>query len=170
MQRRQFLNSLTSSFKGKKEVEDLVIRPPYYNDLDSFENCLKCEDKSCVSSCDENIIFIDENNLPQLNLNTPNGCSYCEECASSCELGVLQLDFAQKIDVTIQINQEKCLAWNRTMCFSCKEPCVDNAIDFSGMFSPKININKCTSCGFCVRRCPTNAIIISKQTTLKTDI
>ena len=39
------------------------------------------------------------------------------------------------------------------MCFSCKDPCLDNAIDFKAMFMPEIN-DKCTSCGFCLSRCP----------------
>ncbi|HIC79274.1 MAG TPA: 4Fe-4S dicluster domain-containing protein, partial [Sulfurovum sp.] len=29
-----------------------------------------------------------------------------------------------------------------------------------GMFRPTIDQNKCTSCGFCVYRCPSNAITI----------
>ena len=42
--------------------------------------------------------------------------------------------------------------------FSCKDPCVDNAIDFQGLFNPTIDLTKCTSCGFCVSVCPTDAI------------
>lgn len=46
------------------------------------------------------------------------------------------------------------------MCFSCKDPCLDDAIEFLGMFRPEIVTDKCTSCGFCLRACPTSAIEI----------
>jgi ferredoxin-type protein NapF len=45
------------------------------------------------------------------------------------------------------------------MCFSCKDPCLDDAIDFIAMFRPEINSN-CTSCGFCIKYCPVDAIEI----------
>ena len=34
----------------------------------------------------------------------------------------------------------------------------DNAILFNGMFNPVIDDEKCTACGFCLSRCPTQAI------------
>ncbi len=46
------------------------------------------------------------------------------------------------------------------MCFSCKDPCLDDAIEFIGMFRPEIIDDKCTSCGFCIKACPTQAIEI----------
>ena len=46
------------------------------------------------------------------------------------------------------------------MCFSCKDPCLDDAIQFLGMFRPEIDENLCTSCGFCLKVCPTDAITL----------
>ena len=37
----------------------------------------------------------------------------------------------------------KCLSWNQTMCFSCKDPCLDDAIDYF-QFSKQIN-NQCSA-------------------------
>ncbi len=37
---------------------------------------------------------------------------------------------------------------------------LENAIDFQAMFMPTINQDKCTSCGFCISRCPVDAIDI----------
>jgi ferredoxin-type protein NapF len=54
------------------------------------------------------------------------------------------------------------MSWNNTMCFSCKDPCLEDAIFFNAMFKPIINENKCTNCGFCVSVCPSNAIFIKK--------
>jgi len=39
---------------------------------------------------------------------------------------------------------------------------LDNAIEFLGLFKPSINDN-CTSCGFCISYCPTNAIILKER-------
>ena len=61
----------------------------------------------------------------------------------------------------LDIDLIKCLSWNQTMCFSCKDPCLDNAIKFLAMFRPEINTDNCTSCGFCIKVCPTDAITIT---------
>jgi len=162
MERRELFNSLTSSFRkdSKGEVKQSIIRPPYYLQEEDFEKCIECEDKKCVTSCDENIIIILEDGTPTLDLTTPTGCTFCDECAEVCELDVLQVESKKNINALIEIDILKCLSWNQTMCFSCKEPCIDNAIEFLGMFRPEIIQDKCTSCGFCVTRCPTNAITI----------
>ena len=65
----------------------------------------------------------------------------------------------RNINAKIEIDILSCLSWNKTMCFSCKDPCFENAIEFLAMFRPSIN-NNCTSCGFCIKTCPTNAIKI----------
>ncbi len=162
MERRELFNSLTSSFRGdsEQEVKESVIRPPYYAEMEAFSLCIECEDKMCATACDENIIILQEDGTPKLDLTTPTGCTFCDDCAEACTPDVLQVAKMRKIDALIEIDILKCLAWNQTMCFSCKEPCIDNAIEFLGMFRPTIDQDKCTSCGFCVHRCPTNAITI----------
>ncbi len=155
MKRREFFNSLASSFKQEKEK---VIRPPYFQDESIFfSNCTNC-DGACSSVCEENIIQIQEDKTPIL-VFTQSGCSYCDECAKACKYGVLKVENKHQIDVKIKIDVKTCLSWNQTMCFSCKDPCLDNAIDFLAMFKPHINEN-CTSCGFCIKYCPSGAIQI----------
>ena len=90
---------------------------------------------------------------------TSSGCTQCDECANVCPNAVLKLEYKKHINAKIEIDVLSCLAWNQTMCFSCKDPCLDDAIDFLGMFRPSIN-SSCTSCGFCIKTCPTNAIKI----------
>ena len=89
-----------------------------------------------------------------------SGCTYCDLCAISCQNGVLNIEDKKQIEAKIEIDILTCLSWQNTMCFSCKDPCLENAIDFLGMFRPTINQN-CTSCGFCIKVCPTNAIKIA---------
>ncbi len=160
MERRELFSSLASSLKGAvsapQETQERFLRPPYNNDESLFHNeCSKCEAK-CAAVCEEEIIKIASDSTPYLDFSR-SGCTYCDDCARACEYGVLILEAKKFIDATISINKSSCVSWNATMCFSCKDPCLDNAIDFQAMFMPEINA-KCTSCGFCISRCPTLAI------------
>jgi len=165
MKRRELFSSFASALRGdsKAEVKESIIRPPYYAELEAFSLCIECEEKKCATICDEDIIFIQEDGSPKLDLTTATGCTFCDEGAEVCELDVLQIDKMRKIDALIEIDILKCLSWHDTMCFSCKDPCIDNAIEFLGMFRPTINQDKCTSCGFCTYKCPTNAITIKSN-------
>ena len=157
MRRRELFSSLASSF-SKKEKQEKIVRPPYFNDESIFfTNCTSC-DGICSTVFEENIIIIQEDSTPKLDF-TNSGCTYCDKCAEVCPKEVLKLENKKNIDIKLEIDVLSCLSWNQTMCFSCKDPCIDNAIDFLAMFRPSIN-DKCTSCGFCVKVCPTNAIKI----------
>lgn len=157
MKRRELFSSLASSVSGKPKQEKL-LRPPYSSDESLFLNeCSKCDAK-CATVCEEDIIKIADDKTPYLSFSY-GGCTYCDECAKACEYGVLKLEDKRVINARVTINRANCLSWNHTMCFSCKDPCLDNAIDFKAMFMPEIS-DKCTSCGFCISRCPTDAIEI----------
>lgn len=157
MERRELFSSLTSSFK-KEEKKESAIRPPYYSDENAFdEQCINCE-SLCANVCEVNIINIASDKTPFLDF-SQSGCTYCDECANACEYDVLKLEDKRNINAKISIDILSCLSWNQTMCFSCKDPCLDDAIDFLAMFRPEIN-DKCTSCGFCAKVCPSNAIKI----------
>lgn len=157
MKRRELFSSLASSFKDN-EKQEKVIRPPYYNNEALFlSECIKCEGL-CANSCEVNIIVIQKDKTPKLDF-TNSGCTFCDECAKVCPSEVLKLENKKNISAKIEINILECLSWNQTMCFSCKDPCLDDAIEFLGMFRPQIN-EDCTSCGFCLKVCPTNAIKI----------
>ena len=157
MKRRELFSSLVSSFK-KDEKQEKILRPPYYeNEGIFFTNCRNC-DGLCATVCEENIIFIQEDSTPKLDLSN-SGCTYCNECATACPNEVLSIENKKYINAKMEIDMLSCLSWNKTMCFSCKDPCLDNAIDFLAMFRPSINSN-CTACGFCIKSCPTNAIKI----------
>jgi len=164
MERRELFSFLSSSIADiGKEKQESIMRPPYYNDINAFDTeCQNCDGK-CATLCQEQIIIIQEDKTPKLNL-SKSGCSYCDDCAIACELDVLKVEDLRNIDAGIRINEKKCLSWQGVMCFSCKDPCLDDAIDFKAMFMPTINQEKCTSCGFCISRCPSNAIDIKVLT------
>lgn len=158
MQRRELFSSLANSFT-KKEKQEKKIRPPYFKDIDSFDKeCINCNNE-CVTFCEESIIILDENKTPILDFSN-SGCTYCDKCALNCPNDVLQVEFKKRIEASIEIDILKCLSWHNTMCFSCKDPCLDDAINFLAMFRPSIDSQVCTSCGFCIKVCPADAIKI----------
>lgn len=162
--RRELFSSLSSSLKNivnesKTEKKEAVVRPPYFGDKNAFDiECQNCEGL-CATSCQEQIIIIGEDKTPHLDF-SKSGCTYCDECAIACEPNVLALENKKEIDVDIIISQKSCMSWNGVMCFSCKDPCLEDAIDFQGIFKPVINAERCTACGFCISRCPSFAIEI----------
>ena len=154
MKRRELFSSLASSLNTKKQEK--LLRPPYFEDESLFhKECNRCDAK-CAAVCEEDIIMIADDKTPYIDFSS-NGCTYCDECALACEFNVLNTEFKKPINAIVTIDKGNCLSWSHTMCFSCKDPCLDNAIDFKAMFMPEIN-DKCTACGFCISRCPTNAI------------
>ncbi|MGM0533165.1 MAG: ferredoxin-type protein NapF [Campylobacterota bacterium] len=150
--RRELFSAFRGSFQPK-EKKEVLIRPPYCVDEDAFaKECASCEGH-CAHACQERIIVLGEDNTPRLDF-SKSGCTYCDECALACPGEVLQVASKGQIDAHFEIDMLKCLSWNKTMCFSCKDPCLDNAITFLAMFRPSIDQDKCTSCGFCVGVCP----------------
>ncbi len=161
IQKRELFSSLVSSFKKGGQEGEIIIRPPYFDDKDGFlANCIKC-DGVCQSFCEEKIIVIKDDKTPVLDF-SKGGCTYCDECAKACEFGVLDIEHKRDIQIRVTIDMLKCLSWDKTMCFSCKEPCLEDAINFLGLFRPEIDTERCTNCGFCISACPTNAIKVKK--------
>jgi len=160
MEKRELFGSLTSGLRGNsKPKSEAILRPPYNSDESLFHNeCSNCEGK-CATVCEVEIIKIAEDKTPYLNFDN-NGCTFCDDCVSACEFGVLSLEAKSNVNANINISVSSCLAWNSVMCFSCKDPCLDNAIVFQGLFKPVIDESKCTACGFCISRCPASAIEI----------
>ncbi len=160
MKRRELFSSL---FSSKKKETELILRPPYYEDIDSFhKECINCIDTPCITFCEENIIVLNDDKTPKIDFSL-GGCTYCDECAKACPTEVLKVENKSLLNVKVEIDILQCMSWNNTMCFSCKDPCLDDAIEFLGIYKPSINYNKCTSCGFCISVCPTNAIKITTK-------
>lgn len=156
MERRELFSSLADSFSKEKKQES-VIRPPYYKDLNSFyKGCIDCNNE-CAAFCEENIIVIKEDNTPILDF-SQGGCTYCDECAKNCPNEVLTVENKKRVNAKFEIDILKCMSWHQTMCFSCKDPCLEDAVKFLGMFRPSIDEELCTNCGFCVNICPSQAI------------
>ncbi len=160
--RRGFFKSITKPLRQAEEETPLLIRPPYAKSESLFQSeCPSCESLACVASCDEQIIYIDqETKTPTLSF-AKNGCTFCDECAVACEKEVLSLENQESstyLSAIFKISLQACVAHHGVICNACKEPCIDDAILFNGMFNPIIDNERCTACGFCISRCPTEAI------------
>jgi ferredoxin-type protein NapF len=163
--RRDFLTAFRRPVEKIKhnagETESLSVRPPYGSLESLFQSeCPACESKACAAACEQEIIVIGADKTPILNF-SKTGCTFCEDCAIVCEAGVLSLDNtknAESLNARFRISTEACVAHHGVICFSCKEPCIEDAILFNGMFNPVIDDSLCTGCGYCLGRCPTKAI------------
>ena len=163
MERRDFFKNLTQSIQAPAEEKRKVLpRPPYFEKEEDFDKCMECAGL-CADSCETHIIRIFEDGTPYLDF-SQNGCTFCDECAKVCPENVLKMEFKNSVNVTIEIDPKKCMSWSKTICFSCKEPCMENAIEFTGMFYPEIVAERCTSCGYCIGCCPVDAIMIYPKT------
>ena len=160
MERRNFFKNLTQSIQSSKK-QSVVVRPPYFEVDEDFAKCIECAGL-CVDVCETHIIKIADDKTPFLDFSV-SGCTFCDECAKVCPEDVLKLEYKDFIDVEVFIDPKKCMSWSKNICFSCKDPCLDSAIEFSGMFYPEIVADRCTSCGFCIKYCPTEAIIIKPK-------
>jgi ferredoxin-type protein NapF len=67
-------------------------------------------------------------------------------------------DTSEWLNAVFSISTQACVAHEGVICYACKEPCIDDAILFNGLFNPVIDDTKCTGCGYCMARCPTQAI------------
>ncbi len=154
MNRREFLTAFMPSSK-----KNVYVRPPFTDADTDFSICRKCS-SPCVDKCETGIIFKDEEGAPALSFSKA-GCTFCSKCAEVCPEGVISKDKPDKIEAKVVIDPKVCSAWHGVLCFSCKEPCLDNAIRFEGLYKPVILADRCTVCGFCVSVCPVGAIKVS---------
>lgn len=156
--KREVFPSLASRFSKSSIDKPLHVKPPYNEDIVLFESkCVNCNEKTCVSVCEEDIIKLDENKIPFLSFEK-SGCTFCRECANACPHKVLVLNQNSFIKAKFNIDINSCLAWNSVMCSSCRDVCNDEAISFLGVFRPTIDMDKCTGCGFCYGVCPPYAV------------
>ena len=160
--RRDFFKSFAKPLQQTaKDASPLAVRPPYGLSESLFQSeCPACESQACVASCEEKILFVGEDGTAQLSF-ASSGCTFCEACAEVCEPGVLSLEqstYTEKIAADFRITTQGCVAHNGVICFSCKEPCMDDAILFNGLFNPVIDMHLCSGCGFCISVCPVDAI------------
>lgn len=148
------MKELSKRIFARSEI--LQVMP--YLSLDLYPICLSCANPVCINQCPEEIIFLNPDGVPSLKFEK-SGCIFCQECVKACytingEHSGFDLENEQT-NVQAKINPLKCLAWNGSICSSCRDVCLCE-IQFTGMFYPEVT--DCNGCGLCKSRCPTDAI------------
>ena len=116
---------------------------------------------SCVRTCPFGAIKMGENGIPEIDAAK---CTGCGVCVGTCPKGVIELvpDGAEvfvlcsskdKGAVVKRACQVGCIG-----CKLCEKACEDDAICVEDNLAG-ISYDKCTACGKCVEKCPTDTII-----------
>ncbi len=149
-----------------------VIRPPWAIAEEQFiELCSRCD--KCISICPEKIIFRGDGGFPEVKF-VDSGCELCEDCLDVCEPKVLKktskdsLPWLHKVEVIT-----KCLPMQGVICRTCSEACNEDVISFileAGKVAvPKLNLENCNGCGFCIAMCPVDAIVLCEGNIVDTN-
>ena len=96
------------------------------------------------------------------NLGTPvldwKKCIFCQECIRACPTGAIAKIPKDEIDIgNAVIDRDTCLDWTRKRrCGVCYKACRYDAIELEDRRYPVVIEDKCTGCGLCEQRCPTD--------------
>ncbi|NOZ04005.1 MAG: hypothetical protein GXO92_05295 [FCB group bacterium] len=141
-------------------ASDRHVFPPYRSLTPGRDELCRSCPGHCATACPEGIIIKKNKEKPYLNVSN-GGCTFCEACAEACQPEVLVKSAPAEIQGRIVLDQGKCLAWNGTICQNCLDACEDQALEFDVLFNPVVLEDRCTQCGFCVRPCPVEALVLT---------
>ena len=115
---------------------------------------------TCVSACPFGAIRMNEQSLPEIDIEK---CTACGKCITACPKGVLVLS-PVKSQYHIQCHSidrgpdvMKACKTGCIACGKCVKACPVEAITITNNLA-LIDYTKCTNCGECIKVCPTKAI------------
>lgn len=123
--------------------------------LSRCARCLRCLD-ACYPLAIRPAHWLDGTK----NLGTPvlltEKCISCMECIRACPTGALRKIPKAEVRLgAMVLDQNVCFAWKKTRrCDRCFRACRMKAITLKDRRYPVLNLDKCDSCGVCIRRCP----------------
>lgn len=136
------------------------LLPPWASAAEDFRRlCNGCGACAKVCGSGQGIISMGEDGFPAVDFKL-GSCTFCGDCARSCQTGALQFDSRQKPwTVTAQIGSG-CLLGRQVLCRTCGDCCGHGAIRFplSEGSLPAVSADLCSGCGACVSVCPVEAV------------
>ena len=137
-------------------------RPPGALKEDAFlSRCQRC--MRCVDACQPGALHIGHLGDGIANIGTPvldiDKCIQCMDCMRACPSGALVKVSKNELRMGVAVIDEKlCLTYRKKRrCKTCADACREFkaiTVEKKGYPFPKVNAEKCTGCGACVRRCP----------------
>lgn len=115
---------------------------------------------NCVRSCKFGAMRINENALPEIDIEK---CTGCGACTKACPRSLIKLvDDNAQVMVRCQSHNKgpdvrKACKVGCIGCGICAKNCPANAINVTD-FLAEINPELCTACGICVEKCPMKTI------------
>lgn len=114
---------------------------------------------NCVEACPFDAIVI-ENGLAKI---IPSKCTGCSKCVAACPKNIIEMVNACG-EYTVKCSSldkgavvRKNCSVGCIGCRKCSKVCPVEAISFNGTLA-KIDTDKCTNCGACIKECPTGSI------------
>lgn len=138
--------------------ERSLLRPPGAAPEAAFlAQCLRCG--QCEQVCPLGAIRLGHAG-DGLSVGTPyivareKACNLCMECVKVCPSGALAPAGQPKMGVA-ELDRERCLAWQGTVCRSCFNNCpqLGQALTLEAMQRVLVNPDFCTGCGICEEVC-----------------
>lgn len=166
--RRNFMKILISGVASgavftvfKVSGAKALPRPPAsLVEAEFLKHCTRCY--RCIDICPADALAPASifDGIP--NLGTPvldwRKCILCMECVRTCPTGAIKKVAKEDLDIgNAVINRDTCLAWtNKRRCRNCYKACKYDAIELEDRKNPVVIEDKCTGCGACFDRCPTD--------------
>jgi len=146
------------------------LRPPGAAPEPAFlAQCLRCG--QCEQVCPLDAIRLGRA-ADGLAVGTPyivpraKACNLCMECVKVCPSGALAPSAKPRMGVA-ELDRERCLAWQGTVCRSCFNNCprLGEALTLQNMQEVLVNPDLCTGCGLCEEVCVLEeaAIVVKPQ-------
>ncbi|HOP73783.1 MAG TPA: RnfABCDGE type electron transport complex subunit B [Bacillota bacterium] len=121
---------------------------------------------NCVRSCKFGAMRINDNMLPEIDIDK---CTGCGACAKACPRSLIKLvDDSYRVMVRCKSHSKgpevrKACKVGCIGCGICAKNCPANAITVTD-FLAEINPELCTACGICVEKCPMKTIKFTFET------